>query len=158
MMNPPSPPQVSPGWISPLAIYLSLVTALNLIWEVFQLPFYTIWSESPISVSLTAAAHCTLGDFIIASWTIMLAILLVGRHWPRQKFIEVAVATMVLAVIYTIFSEWLNVNVRRSWAYSPLMPTLPWIDTGVAPLLQWVVTPMLSFFILGRVARDNISK
>ena len=39
----------------------------------------------------------------------------------------------VLGVAYTIYSEWLNVSVRRSWAYSSLMPTVPFIGTGLSP-------------------------
>ena len=39
--------------------------------------------------------------------------------------------TLLLAIAYTVYSEWLNVNVRRSWAYSDLMPTVPIIGTGV---------------------------
>ena len=39
-------------------------------------------------------------------------------------------------VAYTIFSEWLITTVRQGWAYSPLMPVVPIMGTGLAPLLQ----------------------
>lgn len=38
----------------------------------------------------------------------------------------------------------LNTVFRRAWAYSELMPTLPWLGTGLAPLLQWLLIPPLA--------------
>jgi hypothetical protein len=57
-----------------------------------------------------------------------------------------------MAIGYTIFSEWLNISVRRGWAYSDLMPTLPWIETGLSPVLQWSVLPAIGFTIARRKA------
>jgi hypothetical protein len=37
----------------------------------------------------------------------------------------VAIATVGLGVCYTIGSEYINTVVRRSWAYTEWMPTLP---------------------------------
>ena len=53
----------------------------------------------------------------------------------------------MLGAAYTIFSERLNVQVRRSWAYTAAMPVLPGLGTGLAPLLQWLVVPSLAFAI-----------
>ena len=44
-----------------------------------------------------------------------------------------------------VFSEWLNVLARQTWAYSDLMPVVPVIDTGLSPLLQWIVIPLAGF-------------
>jgi len=57
--------------------------------------------------------------------------------------------TVVLGVAYTIFSEWLNVEVWNDWSYSAIMPVLPWFGTGLAPVLQWVIVPGLAFAISG---------
>jgi hypothetical protein len=46
---------------------------------------------------------------------------------------------------YTIMSEWLNTAVWVSWSYSSVMPVLPWLGTGLSPLLQWLVVPALAF-------------
>jgi len=65
-----------------------------------------------------------------------------------------------LGVAYTIFSEWLNVEIRRSWSYTAAMPVLPWLGTGLTPLLQWVIVPGLALGVVahryhraGRVTR-----
>ena len=60
----------------------------------------------------------------------------------REIFVAVGVA-------YTIFSEWLNVQVWNYWSYSAIMPVLPWFGTGLAPVLQWAIVPGLAFAISG---------
>ena len=64
-------------------------------------------------------------------------------------------AAIVLGIGYTIFSEWLNVEVRRSWAYSSAMPVLPWLGTGLAPVLQWIFVPGFGFAMAARRAAAN---
>jgi len=58
-----------------------------------------------------------------------------------------APTAIALGAAYTILSEWLNVPIRRSWSYTAAMPVLPWLGTGLAPLLQWLVVPSLAFAI-----------
>lgn len=53
---------------------------------------------------------------------------------------------MAVAVPYTIFSEWLNTEVRGSWAYSNLMPVVPVIGVGLSPLPQRVAIPIAAFW------------
>ncbi|MDG4574510.1 MAG: hypothetical protein P9C36_02910 [Defluviicoccus sp.] len=48
---------------------------------------------------------------------------------------------MLAGLAYTIFSECLNAKIRGSWAYTEWMPTLPFIGSGLAPVLQWLVIP-----------------
>lgn len=55
------------------------------------------------------------------------------------------VVTVVLCLAYTVYSEWLNVTVRGSWAYAPSMPKLPVFGTGLSPFLQWLVVPVIAF-------------
>jgi len=56
---------------------------------------------------------------------------------------------IVLGVAYTTWSEWLNVEVWRNWSYTATMPVLPWIGTGLVPVLQWLVVPGIAFAISG---------
>ena len=56
---------------------------------------------------------------------------------------------IALGAAYTVFSEWLNVEIRRSWSYAASMPVLPLLGTGLTPLLQWVIVPALSLAIIG---------
>jgi hypothetical protein len=55
--------------------------------------------------------------------------------------------TAIMFGAYTVFSEWLNVEIRRSWSYAAAMPVFPWLGTGLT-LLQWLVVPGLAFAII----------
>ena len=49
--------------------------------------------------------------------------------------------TLAIGIAYTVYSEHLSINVRRSWAYSDLMPRLRLLGTGLSPIVQWFVVP-----------------
>ncbi len=129
--------------------YLAGVAVLHLLWEVLQLPLYTLWRESPLTTIAFAVVHCTLGDVLIAAISLTLALVLCGGpHWPQARYGRVALIAAAMGLVYTVFSEWNNTVVTRSWAYSVWMPTL-W-GIGLSPVLQWLVIPILVFWRLSR--------
>lgn len=140
-------------WLKILRRYLAFVLLANLAWEFAHLPLYTIWATASRSELVFAVAHCTLGDIIIAMLALVLSVLLLGDpRWPRAGYARVATLTTGAGVIYTIFSEWLNLVVRASWAYAPEMPVIPLLGIGLSPLLQWLVLPPLGLWIARRGA------
>ena len=89
--------------------------------------------DAPRDVA-AAILHCTLGDVLIAAVTILAALVLVGSPaWPDERFGAVLAATLVFATGYTVYSEYVNTVVRHNWTYTPWMPTLRWLGTGIAP-------------------------
>ena len=131
-------------WPLALRRYVALSLVLHLVWEVAQLPLFTIASQ-PWPQQAFAVLHCTLGDGMIAGLSLLVALaFLASSRWPEVGLRRTWLLTVALAVAYTIFSEWLNVSVRGSWSYGPLMPTLPGLQTGLSPLLQWVIVPTLA--------------
>jgi hypothetical protein len=145
----PSAAIIAASWIARPARYLAVVTLANLAWELAQIPLYTIWREGTPGEILFAIAHCTLGDALIAAASLGIAIAATGGRRcfdERARFRRLAIATIGIAVAYTVFSEWLNVSVRGSWAYAESMPVA--FGIGVSPLPQWVVTPLLAFRIV----------
>jgi hypothetical protein len=134
-------------WLVALRQYFVFAIPAHLIWEIVQLPLYTIWYEDPPDKIAFAALHCTGGDAMITGASLLGALLVFGnRRWPDERYIAVAAPAVLAGVGYTIFSEWHNTEVRNSWAYSSLMPTLPGIGTGLSPLLQWFVIPTAAFW------------
>jgi hypothetical protein len=126
--------------------YLPWLATLNLVWEIAQLPLYSLWTEASFAYKAFAIVHCTLGDVLIGAASLALALIL-GRerqlatwHWRR-----IVVLMLLLGPGYTIFSEWLNTTLFR-WTYSDLMPTLDLAGAriGLSPLLQWLVLPPLA--------------
>jgi hypothetical protein len=70
-----------------------------------------------------------------------------------------AFTAIILGVAYTILSEWLNVEIWRSWSYTAAMPVLPLFGTGLTPLLQWLLVPGLAFATIAcqdRAARRGV--
>jgi hypothetical protein len=120
--------------------YVSAIAVGNLVWEMLQLPRYTLWRTV-----VFAALHCWVGDLLIASVSLGVSIMIAGRSWPVHTYVRVAAVTLVLGVTYTVFSEWLNVTVRGSWAYASAMPRVPPLGTGLSPLLQWIAVPLGAF-------------
>jgi hypothetical protein len=148
--------RLQPAWLPALATYLAVIGGLNLIWEVLQLPLFTIWATGSLSERTFAVVHCTGGDLVIAFVSLVIA--LIGTwavDWPQQNFRRVAVQAIGLGIAYTAFSEWLNVYVRRSWAYADWMPTVTigTVRIGLSPLLQWLVVPTLAFLAAESVVR-----
>lgn len=145
------------SWLTVLRRYLLCVALGNLLWEFAHLPLYTIWTDAPAREIVFAAVHCTGGDILIATATLIFALVVAGdRRWPfdSRTYLRVALVAIGAGIAYTIFSEWLNVFVRRSWAYAPLMPIIPVFDIGLSPVVQWLAVPVTSFWF----ARRGISE
>lgn len=162
LTNPPAPHIRSlhaapmPDWPRALRVYLVTIALGDLAWEAAHLPLYTIWRTGTPGEKAFAVVHCTGGDLLIALACLALALVLAGKPaWPVRTHRRVAVLTTGFGVAYTVFSEWLNIVVREAWAYSDLMPVVPVIDTGLSPLLQWVVVPWLALHLARRAARAH---
>jgi hypothetical protein len=134
-------------WLTVMRRYLAATAAGSLAWESAQLPLYTIWAAGRPAELLYAVLHCTLGDVLIAAGALGLALAIAGGGWPgsARAYRAVAACAVAFGLGYTVYSEWLNVAVRQSWAYAPGMPRVPPLGTGLAPLLQWIVVPALAF-------------
>jgi len=94
------------------------------------------------------SAHCSAGDVLIAATALVLSLGIVGtREWPARHFARVAVVASVIGIGYTVFSEWMNVHVHNTWAYSQPMPviSLGRVTVGLSPMLQWCIVPPASF-------------
>jgi hypothetical protein len=136
--------------------YLALLLVANLLWEVAQLPLYTLWTEGSPAEIARAIVHCTLGDGMIGALSLGAAWLLTGaRRWPAQGFGRVALATTVFGVGATFVLEWLNVELWRNWAYAAAMPRLPPLGTGLTPVLQWLLLPALFLVAARRLGRTR---
>ncbi|OHC55452.1 MAG: hypothetical protein A3J25_01175 [Pseudomonadales bacterium RIFCSPLOWO2_02_FULL_63_210] len=138
----PEDPRV---WRLVLVRYLAVFAPLSLLWEIAQLPLYSLWTQaSPASIAY-AVIHCTLGDMLIGVLALLVA-LLVTRAGPleRWRWGRLGAVAVGFGLVYTAFSEWFNTAVRMSWAYSDWMPLTPIVGLGVSPLLQWLLLPTVA--------------
>lgn len=133
--------------------YLPWLAGLNLLWEIGHISLYTLWNEAEPAYIASAVVHCTLGDIMIGSMALLLALILTraraSTHW---RWRTIAAITALLGAGYTIFSEWMNISVLRSWNYSDSMPTLSLgaFELGLTPLAQWLILPPLALALAKR--------
>jgi hypothetical protein len=135
--------------------YLPRLAALNLAWELVQLPLYTLWREASAGYIAFAVAHCTVGDILIGAAALALA-LIATRAGPlaRWPWLRIALIATCAGAAYTLVSEWMNTSLRQGWEYSELMPTveLGGFVIGLSPLAQWLVVPPLALYLTRRSA------
>ena len=121
--------------------------ALNLVWEVMQLPLYAMGRYAEWPALGYAVLHCTVGDATVAFVSYLIAALATRTpRWPLHRPLAGLAVVLVAGELFTIWAEWYNVYVLRSWAYAGGMPTIRGI--GVAPLAQWLVLPPLALTII----------
>jgi hypothetical protein len=121
--------------------------ALNLVWEVAQLPLYVMGRYPEWPALGYAVLHCTLGDAAMSFASYLIAALVTGApRWPLHRPLAGLAVVLIAGELFTIWAEWRNVYVLHSWAYAAGMPTI--LGIGVAPLLQWLVLPALALIIL----------
>jgi hypothetical protein len=152
-LGPPTEGKMVPtgDWLTALRRYLVAIALGNLAWELAQLPLYTIWYDGSMNEIVFAVLHCTGGDLLIAGAALLSALLIAGdRDWPRARFRTVAAIAILGGLAYTLFSEWLNTEIRGNWAYTELMPQLPLIGAGISPFAQWVIVPLAAFWWVRR--------
>lgn len=129
--------------------YILWFAALNLAWEAAHVRLYTLWTEATPGYIAFSVVHCTLGDVLIGLCALLLA-LIAGRergptHW---RPLRIAFLSTLFGASYTVWSEWMNITLLRSWTYAESMPRLSLGDfeLGLTPLLQWLLLPGLALY------------
>lgn len=135
--------------------WLSYAAGLHLVWEVAQLPLFTLWNAEPPAAIAWAVIHCTGGDVLIASVTYVIATLAArDLAWPAGSRLALPLSVLLVSgVSYTFFSEWRNVYELGSWAYTPAMPTI--LGIGLSPLAQWVIVPLAATLLAARTHKRS---
>jgi len=141
------------AWLVALRRYLPFVAGADLVWEIAQLPLYSIWATGDARELVVVVAHCTGGDVLIASTALPVGLLVAGnRRWPADGYWRVAALATALGLAYTLLSKRLNL-VAGKWAYSELMSVVPLVNAGLSPLAQWIAIPAVGFWFARRDVR-----
>lgn len=123
------------------------------------MPLYEVWQTgTPLEIAYNGL-HCTIGDLMIAAASLVLPVLLIGREpWPSNRGPAILLTTLTLGIAYTVFTEWRNIFMSQTWAYSNLMPLLPGSGIGLSPLFQWLLIPPLGSWIACRRLQGESKK
>ena len=156
MMNDGPMPTLQPWfrsrtvWAFMALRFVPALAILNTVWEIAQLPLYTLWVEGSLPSIAYAVLHCTLGDVAIGTLALVFALIATrAGSVPSWSLRNVGLIAVIVAVGYTVFSEWMNTVARAGWEYSALMPVirLLGLEIGLSPLLQWMVIPPLALWL-----------
>lgn len=146
-MAPTEPSRRPPGLLRSALQWATLLFALNLVWETGQLPLYAFEPDVGWTEIAYAVAHCTFGDAMVAFTSYVLAALWTrAPGWPIERPASGFAVSLASGLIWTVWAEWYNVYVLRSWAYASGMPTI--LGIGVSPVLQWMVVPTLALVLV----------
>lgn len=134
-----------------VARYVFFVAGANLVWEAMHAPLYTLWRTNSVLEIATDIALCGMGDIVIAVAALAAARLVWYRQdWPRSGFDPVAGTTVIVGLLATLAIEWSSVNLWNRWDYAEYMPTIPALNVGLSPILQWIFIPAVSFWWASR--------
>ena len=112
---------------------------LSLTWEGLQWPFYTDAFSASWSQLAYNRVHCPIGDVLILLVAFWLVALVWRRGWIGGAGTTPFILFLAVGPGYTLWSEYFNVHLIQSWAYSRWMPAV--FGIGLVPLIQWIVVP-----------------
>lgn len=145
------------GWLEALAALpeanlLFFAFLVNYPWEFLQVPLFVGLAEAPHWQAVKFCSAAALGDAVLTLalfW--LVAAVERDRRWIRRPPLR-AVALFVGAGLgATVVLEWLATGPLDRWHYAPSMPTVPLFGTGLSPVVQWLVLPLV---VLGIVRRQ----
>lgn len=97
--------------------------------------------------------QATMGDMAIVLVAYWAASILAGtRNWVARPSRRAVAAWLATGLAITAAIEFYSTEVTGRWTYDASMPRLPLIGTGIAPVLQWVVVPMLVLWYMRRLS------
>lgn len=129
---------------------------LNFTWELLQLPLY---KNSVYDIDHIAfCALATLADVIMVLLLYFgLALIFKNPFWIQQLNWQRITLVIFVGGTGAMLSEMRHLKLA-SWAYAAVMPLLPVVKVGVAPVLQFMLLPLLSYLLSTYYLKINNKK
>ena len=134
---------------------LILSLPMHFTWEFLQAPLFRNMQDATHMEGIRICLQATLGDMAIALIAFWMASFLAGtRQWPAQPNRRTITAWLSTGLVTTIALEYYSTEIAGRWAYEASMPRLPVIGTGIAPVAQWIVVPILVLWYMRRLSAE----
>lgn len=130
---------------------------LHFVWEFLQAPLYANMHDVGHIEGVAICLRATLGDVVIALaafWCT--AALTTGRHWGDTAGARSVAIFLAVGILATVVLEHLFTEITNRWSYGEAMIRLPFIGTGLSPIAQWVVVPLIVLWLMRRVSRPRL--
>ena len=130
---------------------------MHFTWEFLQAPLFRNMQNATHMDGIKICLQATLGDMVIALIAFWLTSFLAGtRQWPAQPYRRTLAAWLSTGLAITVALEFYSTEIAERWAYGASMPRLPVIGTGIAPVIQWIVVPLLVLWYMRRLSAKAI--
>jgi hypothetical protein len=143
-----APARAVAAW-QPWAALATIALPLHFAWEMMQAPLFDSMNGLGFARGTWVCARSSLADLALSLVSYGVAAVVQGtRAWLlRPRPIGIAVY-FTIGIASTVVIELLAVYHGGRWSYAPAMPRVAGI--GLAPLLQWVIVPMLTLWVARR--------
>lgn len=126
-------------------IIIVLSFLLNFAWELIQIPLY---KDSFYSIG--HIAFCALASLADAIMVLLLyfgfAVIFRNLFWKEHQKWNRIVMVILIGGTGAVLAEIRHLSIG-TWAYSGSMPIIPVINVGISPVLQFMVLPLLIYFL-----------
>jgi hypothetical protein len=132
---------------------------LHFVWELIQAPLYECFRDTHYYTVVLLIIRATLGDVLIslaAFWSASLAVS--SRFWILDEGREGLWVFLGMGMLITIIFEALATGPLNRWEYTDAMPVLPILGTGLAPVAQWILLPLLQLWFVRRQLLGGLGK
>lgn len=122
-----------------------LAVGINFVWEMAQMPLYQDMPfDDPMSWWLCFRASLGDGLIILLIWSVGFGVFR-HRAWLRPLSRGSLLLLLLTGAAIATVIEIHALSTDR-WAYSRLMPRVPFLQVGLSPFLQLLLLPWLSMF------------
>lgn len=123
-----------------------LAFLLNFAWEVVQGPLYEGFSKDIQHIAFCALAAVADAVMVLLLYLAFALVYNKNPFWV-QKLTTLRIAIVVLAGgIGAILTEMRHLS-EGNWAYAESMPIIPIVNVGLSPVLQFMVLPVLIYYL-----------
>ena len=136
-----------------------LAYLLNYAWELIQIPLYKNSAYDFKHIAFCALA--TLADVLMVQLLYFgLTLIFKNLFWIQPlKFYRVAILVSIGGA-GAVLSEMRHLSLG-SWAYDNSMPIIPFVNVGISPVLQFMILPLLIYFLssnrLKNIRENNLA-
>lgn len=135
----------------PELLLIALAFVFHFTWEMLQDPLYAGLAVRPHGEIRAQCLMATAGDVAITLTAFYLASLIArSRFWFLSAHRKPTIVWFAVGVLLTIGLELYATRLVGRWSYGPLMPIVPILRIGLAPLLQWLLIPAVLLFLMNR--------
>ncbi len=126
---------------------------LNFIWEMLQMPLF-----KGMPINIQTFAFCALASMADALMGVLIYICFSFIYkkvfWVQQlTFFRIAILVLV-GGIGAVLAE-LRYTALNTWAYNNVMPTIPFINAGIVPVLQFMILPAGIYYLSSRFINNT---